>query len=289
MPALNMLRCSCTFYQNVYSTVMLKVFTKRTCQKILPTSSSVVLNGAFTFNSKYVMGIRGFSTITSKPVGCFKASKTISHLIPSRTLSTVSELKSCWKCGSAIQLVPVFFCPACKVIQAPDEHATHFAIMDCDKSFSLDTQKLQQRYLYLQRSLHPDNFSQKPQKEQEYSEIQSALVNKAYRTLLKPLSRGLYMLELEGMGLEEGTGIGPDSEFLLEIMEINERLAETQVKEDANNIGISIQGRLQDLTEKINSSFQKGDTQSAKMLIIQMKYFANIQEKVKEKLSEMLV
>lgn len=34
------------------------------------------------------------------------------------------------------------------------------------------------------------------QKEQEYSESQSALVSKAYKTLLKPLSRGLYMVSV---------------------------------------------------------------------------------------------
>ncbi len=32
------------------------------------------------------------------------------------------------------------------------------------------------------------------QKEQEYSEEQSALVNNAYRTLQKPLSRAVYMV-----------------------------------------------------------------------------------------------
>ncbi|KAI1901032.1 hypothetical protein AGOR_G00055970 [Albula goreensis] len=285
MQALNMSRCSCTCrgYQNVNSLLANRTFLVR----VQPHASTALLNTAFTSDSK--CAIRGFCRTTSKPLGCFKVNQTFFYPKPSLTFSTVSRSKSCWKCGSAIQPTPVFFCPACKVIQAPDEHATFFDIMDCDKSFALDTQKLQRRYLSLQRSLHPDNFSQKPQEEQEYSETQSALVNKAYRTLLKPLSRGLYMLELGGMRLEEGTDIGADPQFLLEIMEINERLDETQIKEDAKNIGLSVQGRLQDLTAKINASFDKGDVQTAKVLITQMKYFSNIEEKVKEKISEMPV
>ncbi|XP_070820432.1 iron-sulfur cluster co-chaperone protein HscB isoform X1 [Chaetodon trifascialis] len=149
---------------------------------------------------------------------------------------------SCWNCNQPLHTTPVFFCMLCKALQPPEEGTSFFKILDCDYTFTLDTQKLQKSYLRLQRSLHPDNFSQKSVKEQKYSEIQSALVNKAYKTLLKPLSRGLYMLELEGMRIEEGTDSAADSEFLMELMEINEALDEAQTPEAANKIGQDTKG-----------------------------------------------
>ncbi|XP_035513886.1 iron-sulfur cluster co-chaperone protein HscB [Morone saxatilis] len=195
---------------------------------------------------------------------------------------------SCWNCKQPLGKTPAFFCMSCKVVQPPDEGTSYFKIMDCDCTFTLDTQKLQKRYLQLQRSLHPDNFSQKSVREQEYSEIQSALVNKAYRTLLKPLSRGLYMLELKGMRIEEGTDSRADSEFLMELMEINEALDEAHTPEEANKIGRDTKGKLTDLTKEIDAALLKGELQTAKALLAQMKYYANIQEKVKEKLSEFM-
>lgn len=102
---------------------------------------------------------------------------------------------NCWNCKQRLDKTPVFFCMSCKVIQPPEEGASYFKIMDwwvsglmclyslsrylfkslCDQNiscyhvlplfsdytFTLDTQKLQKRYLQLQRSLHPDNFSQR--------------------------------------------------------------------------------------------------------------------------------
>lgn len=96
-------------------------------------------------------------------------------------------------------------------------------------------------------------------KEQEYSESQSALINKAYNTLLKPLSRGLYMLELEGMNIEEGTDSGADSNFLMKLMEINESLDEAQSPEEAIMIGRDIKGKLADLTVHIDAALRKGN------------------------------
>ncbi|XP_026198696.1 iron-sulfur cluster co-chaperone protein HscB [Anabas testudineus] len=194
---------------------------------------------------------------------------------------------NCWNCNRRLDK-SVFFCVSCKVVQPPEEEASYFKIMDCDYTFTLDTNKLQKRYLQLQRSLHPDNFSQKSVKEQEYSESQSALVNKAYKTLLKPLSRGLYMLKLEGMRIEEGTESGADSYFLMELMEINEALDEARTPEEANKIGRDTKEKLSELTEQIDAALHKGELQAAKALLTQMKYYANIEEKVKEKLSKFM-
>lgn len=212
-----------------------------------------------------------------------------SNYIPSLRNYRINQVRlNCWNCNQPFDKKPTFFCVSCKVVQPPEEGTSFFQIMDCDYTFTLDAQKLQKRYLQLQRSLHPDNFSQKSAKEQEYSESQSALVNKAYKTLLKPLSRGLYMLELQGMQLEEGTDSGADSDFLMELMEINEALDEAQTPEDANKIGQDTKGKLAELTEQIDAALRKGELQAAKALLGQMKYYANIDEKVKEKLSEFM-
>ncbi|XP_018596040.1 iron-sulfur cluster co-chaperone protein HscB isoform X1 [Scleropages formosus] len=243
------------------------------------TSSSTLSTSAVSSGSKYAVVELGQNV--------WPPHFLVGGRFVTRTFCTISAKVRCWQCGHPLRESPAFFCPECAVIQSPDENATYFDIMDCEKSFALDTQKLQHRYLELQRSLHPDNFGQKTQKEQEYSETQSALINKAYRTLLKPLSRGMYMLELVGVHLEEGTD-GGDPQFLLEIMDLNERLAETQSKEEAKAIGHSVRGKLLKLAEEINAAFLNGDLHSAKLSLVQMKYFENVEEKVKEKLSASL-
>ncbi|XP_073697437.1 iron-sulfur cluster co-chaperone protein HscB [Garra rufa] len=208
---------------------------------------------------------------------------TVKGHLTLKTFSTATVNKLCWKCGSSAEL---FFCSSCNVIQPPEDKTSYFDIMNCEQKFSLDTQKLQKRFLELQRALHPDNFCQKSSKEQEYSEEQSALVNKAYRTLQKPLSRAVYMLELQGVLLEEGTDASADPAFLLEVMEINESLAETRSQDEVSAIGRAVRGKLKDLTEQMNSSLNKGDLLTAKELLAQMKYFTNIEEKVKDRITE---
>ncbi|MED6266892.1 hypothetical protein CHARACLAT_006625, partial [Characodon lateralis] len=47
-------------------------------------------------------------------------------------------------------------------------------------------------------------------------------------------------------------------------------------------------GKLADLTEQIDAALHEGELDTAKELLTQMKYYANIEEKVKAKLSDFM-
>lgn len=53
----------------------------------------------------------------------------------------------------------------------------------------------------------------------------------------------MFKLELQGMHIEEGTDSGADSEFLMELMEINEALDQARTSEDADKIGQDTKGK----------------------------------------------
>jgi molecular chaperone HscB len=83
--------------------------------------------------------------------------------------------------------------------------------------------ELTRRFRNIQNEIHPDKFCNKSIKEQELSADWSSLVNKAYKILQMPLSRGEYLLKLHGITLPEDNTIN-DPEFLMEMMERNEEV-----------------------------------------------------------------
>ncbi|XP_050836345.1 iron-sulfur cluster co-chaperone protein HscB isoform X1 [Serinus canaria] len=191
----------------------------------------------------------------------------------------------CWSCGAPLPSSdgPPHFCPGCQALQPPAPRPDLFRLMDCDRSFRVDPGQLQQRFRILQRAVHPDRFGQRPPKEQYYSEQHSSLINKAYQTLLNPLSRGLYLLELSGVEPAKETDCDADSAFLMEIMEINEKLAESKTKNNLEEVETSIKVKQEELTREVTAAFERDDLQEAKKLLGKMKYFANLEDKLKAK------
>jgi len=91
---------------------------------------------------------------------------------------------------------------------------------------------LTQRFQQLQRVLHPDKFASATDAERRWSVQAASRVNEAYQILKQPLKRASYMLELQGLMLNEETDTQMDPMFLMEQMELREALGDVESASD---------------------------------------------------------
>jgi molecular chaperone HscB len=128
---------------------------------------------------------------------------------------------TCWNCGSTSASR---FCDACKALQPPA--SDYYEFFDMPRALALDAKDLEKRFYALSRQLHPDLFSRKSPREQEYALSASAVLNDAYRALKDPIARAHYVLKQEGFDVgEQGTKDVPP-ELLEEVFELNMALEE---------------------------------------------------------------
>lgn len=124
---------------------------------------------------------------------------TNSSLTPMTAKPTPEQTQSCWSCGT---MRAVHFCEACGKVQppVPVDYFTFFAL---PRKLNLNVTALEKDFYELSRKLHPDLNASSGSQEQEWSLQRSSLLNDAYRTLKDPIKRTQYLLQLEGVELEE--------------------------------------------------------------------------------------
>lgn len=80
---------------------------------------------------------------------------------------------------------------------------TYFEVFSLPPKLALDTAALEKAFYKFSREFHPDRFASKPVDEQAVATEKSSLLNDAYRALRDPIRRTEYLLELEGVEMEE--------------------------------------------------------------------------------------
>lgn len=190
------------------------------------------------------------------------------------------SLSKCWNCKFPYK--SELFCSKCKSLQEMPEDLTYFDIIGVKKDFDVDKDDLQRKYRQMQNRLHPDKFSNTTEEEKQISEKLSSLINKAYYTLSHPLQRGIYLLKLNNISLPEST-TNVDPEFLMDILEKNEEI-ETASKDEKTAIKLIVENRktLADLTKNVSEAFKRQDNETAKQLLIKMRYYTSIENRLKK-------
>ncbi|NCW12009.1 MAG: hypothetical protein EBV82_02390 [Chitinophagia bacterium] len=75
----------------------------------------------------------------------------------------------------------------------------YFELFDLPIGFKIDTIKLRQAFMDIQRASHPDKFAQASPEEQELALEKSALANKGFSILSHPEKVLPYVLEILGL------------------------------------------------------------------------------------------
>ena len=121
----------------------------------------------------------------------------------------------------------------------------HFELFGLAPSFALDVERLVQAYREIQSRVHPDRFAHAGEAERRASLQWTTRVNEAYRTLMSPVARAKYLLELNGVDVAFETNTKMPAQFLMQQMELREALEAAQNAKDA----VALEALRKDLAE----------------------------------------
>lgn len=104
----------------------------------------------------------------------------------------------------------------------------HFDLFGLPPAYALDLDLLDRAYLDIQSKIHPDRHAHAGDAERRASMQMTMQVNEAHRTLKSPVQRAKYLLELNGVDVGFETNTAMPAAFLVEQMELRERLEEAR-------------------------------------------------------------
>ncbi len=113
-----------------------------------------------------------------------------------------------------------------------DFSKNHFELFGLPSSYVIDANQLAERYLELQRVMHPDRYAKGSAQERRLSMQGSIRINEAYETLKDPIHRARYLLSLKGIDMDLQKETTQDAAFLMEQLELREQLAEAPNRPD---------------------------------------------------------
>lgn len=162
----------------------------------------------------------------------------------------------------------------------------YFQLFELPQNFGVDGSVLGERFRQLQGQLHPDRFTGQSATEQRVAVQYSALVNQAYTTLKKPLTRALYLLQLAGIEAEEVASQKLDGGFLMEQMEHREKLESiNDLVEPETVLSHLISEILADTEthrQEFEVAFEAGDLIEASRACVKMQYLEKLNQEAEQ-------
>ncbi len=170
-----------------------------------------------------------------------------------------------------------------------------FELFQLPVSSQVDLGLLSERYRELQKAVHPDRFAADDQRQQRLSAQYAAHVNEAMDTLKSSLKRSIYLLQLAGKPVDMENNTIMDAAFLMEQMELRDRVSEVREHTDPESELEAIIGQVEASIDDYQGSFdglwQKGDDKSlneAENIVKKMQFMVKLAAELEQLESELL-
>lgn len=167
----------------------------------------------------------------------------------------------------------------------------YFDLFDIPVSLKINTTTLAKKYFALQKKYHPDYYSGAGEDVQAEVLEKAAQVNKAFKTFKNPDETIKYVLLQKGL-LEEEEKYQLPNDFLMEMLELNEKLAEAAFEGDENVATIkeslnSAEAEMYKPVQSIIENYKEGITTREDLLRVKeyyykKKYLNRLKEQLKQ-------
>ena len=161
--------------------------------------------------------------------------------------------------------------------------SSHFELFGLPAVFSLDQEMLEKAYRDIQSQVHPDRFAHAGDAERRASLQWTTRVNEAYRTLKSPVQRAKHLLELQGVDVAFETNTAMPPEFLMQQMELREKLEEAKDAEALDALRVTLLKDKKALEGEIADAIdEKKNYQTASQFVRKLQFLHRLDEEIDE-------
>ncbi len=159
-----------------------------------------------------------------------------------------------------------------------------FATLGIARAFDVDLAAVEKTHRELSRALHPDKYVAAPPSERRAALEKAVQVNESWRTVRDPIKRAEALFSLAGIAVDETSEPKASPDFLMEVMEQREALADARAQRDAaavTRLAKEIAARASGVERALGAGFAKGEELRALLpLLGELRYCRRFLEEV---------
>ena len=164
--------------------------------------------------------------------------------------------------------------------------ANYFELFEIPVAYDVDLDQIQHRYRDLQKAVHPDRYANAGSQERRISMQHTSLINQALHTLKHPVERAVYLLGLKGVDFTMDNETTMDAAFLMEQMEMREKLEAVREQDDPlaglDSMSADVASDMEALADEFKRAYASDELDDAREVVRKLQFLYKARQEINE-------